>query len=58
MKPVPFLQKDMLTMSVITGLSVGVAIVGGQGVLLGLICAPFAWCGWFLILDLFKKRGS
>ena len=50
-------------MSVITGLSVAVSIIKEQGVFMGLICVPFAWCGWFLILDLFdlipfKKRGG
>ena len=63
MKPVPLLRKDILAMSVITGLSVAVSIIKEQGVFMGLICVPFAWCGWFLILDLFdlipfKKRGG
>lgn len=66
---IPLLRKDMLAMSVITGLSVTVSIIKEEhvlgGVFMGLIYTPFAWCGWFLILALFdlilapfKKQGS
>jgi hypothetical protein len=48
----------MLAMSVITGLTVAGALVTGQGILVGLILTPVAWCAWFSVLGLVNLLAS